>query len=221
MVERIFSTMADLRSAPPVAAVPTCPGCHSGWRGPRTVLPDRALAGDHVKEFGCRGGHPRPARPGEQHAAEAAGAPGLTRRYRPTRRFDIDPSSKGPYLSSIFRSPQIRRRRWAEDGWLGDDFAQLAVALPDGTLAGIVSWHSIQTGGPDGGCLVTAAPTGPSMLVTYWLAAAWLARQSPRSMAYHATRASLWVNSSWKIRPHFCITRRDAALSARAVLMTR
>jgi [ribosomal protein S5]-alanine N-acetyltransferase len=63
------------------------------------------------------------------------------------RRFDIDPSSRGPYLSSDFRSPQIRRRRWEEDGWLGGDSGQLAVARPDGTLAGIVAWHSIQTGG--------------------------------------------------------------------------
>jgi RimJ/RimL family protein N-acetyltransferase len=69
------------------------------------------------------------------------------------RRFDIDPSSKGPYLSSGFRSPQARRHRWEEDGWLGHDSALLAVVLPDGTLAGIVSWRSIQTGGPDGGCL--------------------------------------------------------------------
>jgi hypothetical protein len=43
---------------------------------------------------------------------------------------------------------------------------------------------------------VTAAPTSPSMLVTYWLAAAWLACQSARSMAYQATRASLWVNGT-------------------------
>jgi hypothetical protein len=82
----------------------------------------------------------------------------------PLRRFDIDPSSKGPYLSSIFRSPQIRPRRWEEDGWLGDDFAQLAVALPDGTLAGIVSWRSIQTGGPDGGCLDIGALLFPEYL---------------------------------------------------------
>jgi ribosomal-protein-alanine N-acetyltransferase len=45
------------------------------------------------------------------------------------------------------------RRRWEEDGWLRDDSGQLAVALPDGTLAGIVSWRTITTGGPDGGCL--------------------------------------------------------------------
>jgi Acetyltransferase (GNAT) domain len=69
------------------------------------------------------------------------------------RRFDIDPSSRGPYLSSGFRSPQIRRRRWEEDGWLGGDSGQLAVARPDGTLTGIVAWRSIQTGGPEIGCL--------------------------------------------------------------------
>ena len=69
------------------------------------------------------------------------------------RRFDTDPSSRGPYLTSALRSPHARRRRWEEDGWLGQDSGQLAVALPDGTLAGIVSWRTITTGGPDGGCL--------------------------------------------------------------------
>jgi [ribosomal protein S5]-alanine N-acetyltransferase len=69
------------------------------------------------------------------------------------RRFDTDPSSRGPFLPSGFRSPRARRRRWEEDGWLGDDSAQLAVVLPDDTLAGIVSWGSIKTGGPDLGCL--------------------------------------------------------------------
>jgi [ribosomal protein S5]-alanine N-acetyltransferase len=69
------------------------------------------------------------------------------------RRFDTDPSSRGPYLTSALRNPHARRRRWEEDGWLGQDSGQLAVALPDGTLAGIVSWRTITTGGPDGGCL--------------------------------------------------------------------
>jgi [ribosomal protein S5]-alanine N-acetyltransferase len=73
------------------------------------------------------------------------------------RRLDTDPSTRGPYLPSGFRSPQVRRRRWEEDGWLGDDSAQLAVALPDGTLAGIVSWRTIKTGGPEGGCLEIGA----------------------------------------------------------------
>jgi [ribosomal protein S5]-alanine N-acetyltransferase len=64
------------------------------------------------------------------------------------RRFDTDSSSKGPYLPSVFRSSQVRRRRWEQDGWLGGDLAQLAVVLPDGTLAGIVSWRPYKTGGP-------------------------------------------------------------------------
>ena len=72
-------------------------------------------------------------------------------------RFDTDPSSRGPYLASGFRNPQARRRRWEEDGWLGADSGQLAVTLPDGTLAGIVVWRSIPTGGPEGGCLEIGA----------------------------------------------------------------
>jgi [ribosomal protein S5]-alanine N-acetyltransferase len=72
-------------------------------------------------------------------------------------RFDTDSSSRGPYLASGFRNPQARRRRWEEDGWLGADSGQLAVTLPDGTLAGIVAWRSIQTGGPEGGCLEIGA----------------------------------------------------------------
>jgi RimJ/RimL family protein N-acetyltransferase len=72
-------------------------------------------------------------------------------------RFESDPSSMGPYLPSAFRSPHARRRRWEEDGWLGADSGQLAVALPDGTLAGIVGWRSVQTGGPEAGCLEIGA----------------------------------------------------------------
>ena len=75
----------------------------------------------------------------------------------PLRRFDTDPSSRGPYLPSAFRSPQVRRRRWEEDSWLGDDSAQLAVVLPDGTLAGVVSWRTYKTGGPEPGCLEIGA----------------------------------------------------------------
>jgi Acetyltransferase (GNAT) domain len=41
--------------------------------------------------------------------------------------------------------------------WLGDDSSQLAVALPDGTLVGIVAWRSIETGGPRPSCLEIGA----------------------------------------------------------------
>jgi RimJ/RimL family protein N-acetyltransferase len=73
------------------------------------------------------------------------------------RQLDTDPSTRGPYLPSTFRSPHARRHRWEEDGWLGNDSAQLAVALPDGTLAGIVSWRTIKTSGPEAGCLEIGA----------------------------------------------------------------
>jgi [ribosomal protein S5]-alanine N-acetyltransferase len=88
-------------------------------------------------------------------------ASGYAQSRKPTsiscHRFDTDPSSRGPYLSSGFRSPRARRRRWEEDGWLGADSSQLAVALPDGTLAGIVGRRSIPTAGPEVGCLEIGA----------------------------------------------------------------
>jgi RimJ/RimL family protein N-acetyltransferase len=91
-----------------------------------------------------------PDAPVRLHPIEEADLDGL-------RRFDTDPSTRGPYLPSPFCSPRSRRRRWEEDGWLGDDSSQLAVALPDGTLAGIVSWRTIRTGGPEAGCLEIGA----------------------------------------------------------------
>jgi [ribosomal protein S5]-alanine N-acetyltransferase len=63
-------------------------------------------------------------------------------------RLDTDPAASQPFEWTGFRDPRARRRRWEQDGWLGGDSGQLAVALPDGTLAGIVSWRSIKTGGP-------------------------------------------------------------------------
>jgi [ribosomal protein S5]-alanine N-acetyltransferase len=75
----------------------------------------------------------------------------------PLGRFDTDPSTRGPYQPSGFRSPHAWRRRWEEDGWLGSNSSELAVVLPDGTLAGIVSWRTYKTGGPDAGCLEIGA----------------------------------------------------------------
>jgi [ribosomal protein S5]-alanine N-acetyltransferase len=68
-------------------------------------------------------------------------------------RFDTDPAASQPFEWTGFRDPQARRRRWEQDGWIGPDSTQLAVALPDGTLAGIVSWRTIKAGGPEGACL--------------------------------------------------------------------
>ena len=72
-------------------------------------------------------------------------------------RFDIDPAASEPFEWTGFRDPGTRRRRWEQDGWIGRDSTQLAVALPDGTLAGIVSWRAIKVGGPEGGCLEIGA----------------------------------------------------------------
>jgi RimJ/RimL family protein N-acetyltransferase len=75
----------------------------------------------------------------------------------PLGRFDTDPAASEPFEWTGFRDPGARRRRWEEDGWLGRDSAHLAVALPDGTLAGIVGWRTVTTGGPQGGCLEIGA----------------------------------------------------------------
>jgi RimJ/RimL family protein N-acetyltransferase len=73
------------------------------------------------------------------------------------RRLDTDPAASRPFEWTGFRDPGARRRRWEQDGWIGRDSTQLAVALPDGTLAGIVSWRAIKAGGPEGGCLEIGA----------------------------------------------------------------
>ena len=72
-------------------------------------------------------------------------------------RLDTDSAASEPFEWTGFRDPGARRRRWAQDGWIGRDSTHLAVALLDGTLAGIVSWGTIKAGGPDGGCLEIGA----------------------------------------------------------------
>jgi [ribosomal protein S5]-alanine N-acetyltransferase len=72
-------------------------------------------------------------------------------------RFDSDPAASQPFEWTGFPDPHARRRRWEKDGFIGGDSSQLAVALPDGTLVGIVGWRTISTGGPEGGCLEIGA----------------------------------------------------------------
>src|SRR4029450_3055847 len=72
-------------------------------------------------------------------------------------RFDTDPAASQPFEWPGFGDPGARRRRWEQDGWIGRDSTQLAVALADGTLAGIVGWRAIKAGGPEGGCLEIGA----------------------------------------------------------------
>jgi [ribosomal protein S5]-alanine N-acetyltransferase len=73
------------------------------------------------------------------------------------RRLDTDPAASQPFEWTGFRDPCARRRRWEQDGWISRDSSHLAVALPDGTLVGIVSWRAIKAGGPEGGCLEIGA----------------------------------------------------------------
>ena len=66
-----------------------------------------------------------------------------------------DPAFHQPYEWKGFRNPQVHRRRWKEDGYLGTDDSLLIAALPDGTATGILTWTAIRS----------AAPTAPT--VTY------------------------------------------------------
>jgi RimJ/RimL family protein N-acetyltransferase len=65
---------------------------------------------------------------------------------------DTDPAVSEPFEWRGFRDLRARRRRWEEDGYLSSEDSLLVVALPDGTLAGIVVWKSIAVSGPRG-CL--------------------------------------------------------------------
>jgi len=133
----------------------------------------------------------------------------------------------GPRLGLIGVGRRCRRRGLARSllaqafGVLHDRGKAEVVAEVDVTntgsnrlLGGLGAWRI-------GGFIEMVRPWPRRDRLTWRRPAYRLACQSARSMAYQATRAPLWVNSSWKVRPHFSITRRDAALSARAVLMIR
>ena len=62
-------------------------------------------------------------------------------------RLAVDPRAAGPFGWHGFRDPGARRRRLAEDGFLGRDPRNLAVALdPDDSCIGDVSWFAVPTG---------------------------------------------------------------------------
>ena len=65
-------------------------------------------------------------------------------------RIDTDPAVSEPFEWRGFRDPRARRRRWEQDGYLGDEDSLLVVGLPDGTFAGIVVWRWIVSSGPPG-----------------------------------------------------------------------
>ncbi len=55
-------------------------------------------------------------------------------------RFWLDPESASEFEWVGFRDTKTFRRRWEEDGWLGAEQSELAVARGEGEFAGIVSW---------------------------------------------------------------------------------
>lgn len=61
---------------------------------------------------------------------------------------DTDPELSKPFEWTGFRDPKARRRRWEEDSYLGTASSLLIAALPDGTLAGIVTWRPLPAAGP-------------------------------------------------------------------------
>lgn len=58
-------------------------------------------------------------------------------------RLDTDPDALGPFEWSGFIEMRERRRQWEKGA--------LAVQLPDGTVAGLVSWKATHRAGPERG----------------------------------------------------------------------
>jgi len=48
----------------------------------------------------------------------------------PMARFSLEPKTLGEFEWTGFTDPRARRRRWEEDGLLGDDSSVLADVLP-------------------------------------------------------------------------------------------
>jgi len=84
--------------------------------------------------------------------------PDLTRvRLRPVREADLsvleenESREADPWNWFTHRPAEARRRRFAADGMLSEEAGTLAVETPDGTLAGTVSWFTVQHG-PSSAC---------------------------------------------------------------------
>jgi RimJ/RimL family protein N-acetyltransferase len=75
-------------------------------------------------------------------------------RLRPVRRADLDtlerwwddPEAQGHHNWFGFSADGLLRRRFEQDGLLGEDRGNLLVELDGGTLAGDVSYHAVHHG---------------------------------------------------------------------------
>ncbi len=64
-----------------------------------------------------------------------------------------DPEAPGEFEWRGFGSPQRLRRRFEEDGFVGEKHGMLVVDPGDGTTAGVVNWHEVSHGpGPGSRC---------------------------------------------------------------------
>ena len=67
-------------------------------------------------------------------------------------RIDAEPALSEQFEWRGFANARAHRQRWEDDGYLGPNDSLLIVALPDDTIAGLVSWRSQASSGPQG-CL--------------------------------------------------------------------
>jgi [ribosomal protein S5]-alanine N-acetyltransferase len=51
-------------------------------------------------------------------------------------RLDTDPAASQPFEWTGFRDPGARRRRWAQDGWIGRDSTSSPWPCPTGSWPG-------------------------------------------------------------------------------------
>jgi RimJ/RimL family protein N-acetyltransferase len=78
-------------------------------------------------------------------------------KLRPIREADLetlaenDSREADPWNWFRYSSAEALRQRYGEDGMLAEDAGTLAVETPDGTLAGAVSWFTVQHG-PSAAC---------------------------------------------------------------------
>lgn len=63
---------------------------------------------------------------------------------------DEDPEVAGRFLWTGFRGVGHHRRRWEQDGYVGDDDTTLVVSDKDGRLLGVVVWRSVGPTRPRG-----------------------------------------------------------------------
>jgi [ribosomal protein S5]-alanine N-acetyltransferase len=68
-------------------------------------------------------------------------------------RWAIDPEAMGEFEWIGFRDAARKRRRFEKDGYISNEHASIAVALPDGTCVGVASYWPKHHGGPEGGCM--------------------------------------------------------------------